>query len=131
MHKVLERQLKKVFGNLESVPKEIEALLKIIDETYTHYDEDRAFIERSIVLSSKELSDLNHKLQEESEALKQKTEETSRMNKLMIGRELKMIELKMEIAKLTGVLPRGVAAKAQGTESRSEPIIPVPPMSKT
>lgn len=55
MHKVLERQLKKAFGSLEAAPKGLEALLKLVDDAYVHYDEDRTLIERSLEISSREL----------------------------------------------------------------------------
>jgi len=100
MNKVLERQLKRVFGNIESVPQQIYPLLAIISETYDHNEEDRLMIERSMDLSSKELGELNKKLQSESGNLKTKLDELERMNKLMVDRELKMIELKKEIEAL-------------------------------
>ena len=96
MNKVLERQLKKVFGSLETVPQEVEAILKIISDTYDHAEEDRLMIERSLEISSKELGALNAQTKEESEKLKTSLAETERINKLMIDRELKMIELKKE-----------------------------------
>ena len=102
MNKVLERQLKKIFGSLEGVPKDLEALLMLVSETYDHAEEDRLLIERSLEISSKELGELNAKTREESEKLKTSFSELERMNKLMIDRELKMIELKKEIAALKG-----------------------------
>ena len=100
MNKVLERQLKKVFGSLEAVPKGLDALLVLVSETYDHSEEDRLMIERSMEISSKELGQLNTQVREESEALKTKLKELERMNNLMVDRELRMIELKKEIAAL-------------------------------
>src|SRR3989344_3108432 len=65
MHKVLERQLKKYLGENFTVPKEWEGFLAAVVEAYRHFDEDRALIERSMELSSKELTAINQQLQEE------------------------------------------------------------------
>ena len=45
-------------------------------------------------------SGLEQKVKERTKALEEKTTDLERMNKLMVGRELKMIELKKEIEKL-------------------------------
>lgn len=100
MNKVLERQLKKVFGSLDAVPKDIQKLLDLVSATYDHAEEDRVLIERSMELSSKELGELNKKANDESQRLKVNLEELERMNKLMIDRELNMIELKRRVAEL-------------------------------
>jgi hypothetical protein len=105
MNKVLERQLKKVFGDLAKIPKEIEPLIALVSDTYDHGEEDRVMIERSMEISSKELGELNKKLQSESANLTTKLDELERINKLMVDRELKMIELKKEneeLRKYTG-----------------------------
>ncbi len=78
MNKVLERQLKKVFGNIESVPKELYALIALVSTTYDHAEEDRVLIERSMEISSKELGELNERLKSESEVLKAKLDELAR-----------------------------------------------------
>ena len=96
MNKVLERQLKKIFGSIETAPKGIESLLQLVSDTYDHAEEDRSMIERSLEISSKELGELNKKTLDESEKIKASLAETERLNKLMVDRELKMIELKKE-----------------------------------
>jgi hypothetical protein len=100
VNKILERQLKKVYGSLENVPKAVEPLIKMVSDTYDHAEEDRQMIERSLEISSKELGEYNARTKEESEKLKKTVDELERMNKLMIDRELKMIELKKEIVAL-------------------------------
>jgi hypothetical protein len=100
MHKVLERQIKKAFGGLAHLPEGLEAFLKMISDTYEHTDEDRALVERALEISSRELAEFNKKIVEESEKIKLSNSELERMNRLMVDRELKMIELKKEIAHL-------------------------------
>ncbi|MES2006650.1 MAG: hypothetical protein V4436_00915 [Patescibacteria group bacterium] len=100
MNKVLERQLKKIFGSIEQVPQGLDAFLTLVSDTYDHAEEDRLMIERSLDISSKELGELNKKTREESDKIKESLGETERMNTLMIDRELKMIELKKRIAEL-------------------------------
>lgn len=65
-HKTLQRQISKFVG---------ENLLQAISQTYQHYDEDRALIERSLELSSKELEELNKKLQSEQTIIEEKVEQ--------------------------------------------------------
>ncbi len=98
MHKILERQIKKIFGSTDSIPKSLEAFLKLVDDAYKNADEDRLLIERSLEISSKELLEANSKMREEAGVLKGNIGELEKMNQLMIDRELKMIELKKEIA---------------------------------
>lgn len=102
MHSILKHQIKK-FLKLNSIDKldsEWKDLLQAISETYTHFDEDRAMIERSLEISSQELNETNEKLQEEVDTAKERSADLKKLNDLMIGRELKMIELKKELQKL-------------------------------
>ena len=100
MNKVLERQIKKIFGGIENLPQELYPFLKTVSDHYDHVEEDRLLIERSLELSSKELNELNKKLKEESIIMKTNLVELDRINKFMVNRELKMIELKNENAEL-------------------------------
>lgn len=59
LHSLLKRQLKKQYGDLDSVPEELSKLFETISETYRHYDEDRTLLERSLELSSEELYQAN------------------------------------------------------------------------
>lgn len=54
----------------------------------------------------KSYTDLEEKVKQRTEELNQKVEELERMNKLMIGRELKMTEMKNEIDTLKTKLPK-------------------------
>ena len=85
---------------MDSVPKGFEAFLRLVDETYNHNEEDRAMIERSMDISSKELSELNKKLQTESSALRAKLNELENINKLAMDKELKLVDLKKRVAGL-------------------------------
>ncbi|MBD2176422.1 HAMP domain-containing histidine kinase [Pseudanabaena sp. FACHB-1998] len=62
MHRLLQRQIKKHFGNLDSIPSEWQGFLDAIDEAYCQYDDDHKMIERSLELSSEELLQANHQL---------------------------------------------------------------------
>ncbi|MBI2315002.1 PAS domain-containing protein [Candidatus Daviesbacteria bacterium] len=59
-HKILERQISKFSGG---------ELFQAISTTYTHSDEDRALLERSLELSSKELEEVNKQLQSERDQI--------------------------------------------------------------
>jgi PAS domain S-box-containing protein len=62
MHKLLERQVRRHFGNLEQVPAAVRPLLEAIDATYKAADEDRRLVEHSLDLASQELLQRNAEL---------------------------------------------------------------------
>jgi PAS domain S-box-containing protein len=74
MHRVLERQIKRFLGEGIAIPPEWKALLEAVSETYTHSDEDRALLDRSLELSSREFSENSQRLRE----AKEQTEEIVR-----------------------------------------------------
>ena len=70
MNKLLERQVKKIFGDVQNVPSDLLLFLQTVSDTYDGFDQDRALAERSIELSSQELLDANLRIREESETQK-------------------------------------------------------------
>lgn len=108
MHHLLERQLKKIFGEHAPFSPEWEALLKVVGNTYNSYDTDRELLERSFDISSKEFMELHRKvlellaaLQVEKESveqkiiertreLKHKVEELHASNQLLIAKEAEL-----------------------------------------
>jgi signal transduction histidine kinase len=76
-HKLLQRQLKKQFGE-EALPENLEKFLAVISSSYDHFDQDRLMLERSIDISSNEMIELNKKLKKESEELKKTNGELDR-----------------------------------------------------
>jgi PAS domain S-box-containing protein len=69
-NKLLQRQIHKYFGNPGDIPEEFIQLLKVISNSYDHYEKDRKMIERSIELSSNEMIELNTSLAKEKDELK-------------------------------------------------------------
>jgi signal transduction histidine kinase/CheY-like chemotaxis protein/PAS domain-containing protein len=57
MHRLLRRQLKKYLAVDDAVPAELQLFVAAVDTAYADFDSDRAMLERSLELSSKELSD--------------------------------------------------------------------------
>jgi signal transduction histidine kinase/DNA-binding response OmpR family regulator len=57
MHRLLRRQLRKHLGVEDEVPAALKAFVAAVDVAYADFDSDRAMLERSLELSSKELSD--------------------------------------------------------------------------
>jgi|SRR3972149_7724152 len=102
MHPLLERQIKKLLGslNITGLPKPWQELLLAVSQAYQNFEEDRSLAQRSLDISSKELTESNQKLRQEMENAKKKAQTLEKMNNLMVGRELKMAGLKKEIAKL-------------------------------
>lgn len=66
MHRLILRQAKKYFGDIESIPEDLLPLLEAVSQSYTHYEGDRILIERAMELSSSELAESNKKLLDES-----------------------------------------------------------------
>ncbi len=77
MNRILERQLKRFIGEatLDSMPLPWQELLTAISDTYTHSDDDRSLILRSIDIASKEFVELNKKLKSENEIIEQKVQD--------------------------------------------------------
>lgn len=68
-HRLLQRQLKRFFGDGLTVPPEWAGLLGAVDEAYRQSDLDRAMLERSLELSSQELLHANSELRAVFEAI--------------------------------------------------------------
>jgi two-component system, NtrC family, sensor kinase len=77
-NKTLERQLKKFQINPERVAKKYLPLLKAVSDSYEHYDSDRVMLERSMDLSSRELTELNQKFRSQNEQLESQKEAIER-----------------------------------------------------
>jgi signal transduction histidine kinase len=86
MHRILERQIIRSLGAVptEDTPAGLLALLEAVSDTYTHADEDRQLLTRSLELSSKEFVDINKKLRSENEIIEQqvrdRTQELTKAN---------------------------------------------------
>lgn len=77
MHRLLRRQLKKHLGNDIDIPAELEKFLGAVDAAYCDHDSDRAMLERSLELSSRELSEANEQATRARERLIDAIEATS------------------------------------------------------
>jgi two-component system sensor histidine kinase/response regulator len=69
MHSLLKRQLKRHFGDPLSIPAEWRAFLKGVNEAYREADTDRALMEHSLELSSRELLAANSEMRAVFEAI--------------------------------------------------------------
>lgn len=67
MNRLLKRQIKRHLGGIENVPESFVAFIEAVDRSYTHYEEDRLLLERSMEISSGELENSNAQLREEAE----------------------------------------------------------------
>lgn len=66
MHRLLQRQLKKFGFTADGLPQNLESWTQFIahiNKTYYENDQDRYLLERSIDISSKEMRDINAKLE--------------------------------------------------------------------
>jgi hypothetical protein len=103
-HRILERQIKK-FLDPQPIPKSLQPLLQAISDTYAHADEDQKLLERSLSISSREMGETNARLLEEKKVLEDRTSQLEIANNVMIGREIKMVELKKMVTTLQAKLP--------------------------
>jgi light-regulated signal transduction histidine kinase (bacteriophytochrome) len=69
-NKLLQKQIAKKFGSAEELPDSMYDLLRAVSQSYDHYEKERLLTERSMDLSSNELMEANHKLNEQAEKLK-------------------------------------------------------------
>lgn len=88
MHRILERQLRHIFGSVNGRPHGLDDLLKVISDTYEHFDEDRALLDRSLELSSKEYFDNNKYIEEAKgnieKLVAKRTQELHRQNETLV-----------------------------------------------
>jgi two-component system cell cycle sensor histidine kinase/response regulator CckA len=75
MHKLLMRQLKRHFGDADSVPAALFDFVAAVDEAYQQADADRELLERSLDLTSEELLEANAELRLDREALEKRVAE--------------------------------------------------------
>jgi PAS domain S-box-containing protein len=66
LHRLIKRQARKYFGDVDNVPEDLLPFLTTISQSYEHYESDRILIERAMELSSNELAQSNKKLLDES-----------------------------------------------------------------
>ncbi len=69
MHKLLVRQLRRAFGSDTAFPPELAPILAMVDATYRQGDVDREMLERSLELSSNELSERSRRAEAKSMGL--------------------------------------------------------------
>jgi PAS domain S-box-containing protein len=70
VNNLLKRQLQEHFGQSAKLPDNMVELMDAISETYDDHEKDRKQIQRSIELTSKEMTELNTELSKEKEDLK-------------------------------------------------------------
>ena len=69
MHRLVLRQLRRHFGDQGSVPEEWKAFLQEVSDAYVSADEDRLLVERSLDLTSQELTQRLEERKQAEEAL--------------------------------------------------------------
>lgn len=117
MNSILLRQISKTVGSASELPPKVVALLSLVSQTYDNFDEDRILTQRSLEISSRELSEMNKQLKEElaqlktsgikislleeaKMALKTRADELEKLNQIMVDRESRIIELKNKVKEL-------------------------------
>lgn len=111
-------------GNLEIQTNikgkdEIGTLASIFDQMVVNIKSSRAELEKYSKTLEQQVTERTKQLEESKKTLEEKLVELERMNKLMVGRELKMTELKQEIEALH--------AKLNPSQAPSAPPPPVSP----
>ncbi|TAF67392.1 MAG: PAS domain S-box protein [Cytophagales bacterium] len=70
-HKVLERQIRKVFGKESEIPSEIFPLLDLISRTYIQYDDEKELLNNTMDVGMRELAESNNTLISQKIALEE------------------------------------------------------------
>lgn len=99
MNKLLKRQISKYLEGVDISSEQFKQFLNAISDTYDANDQDRILMEHSFDLSSAEIAKAN-------EELKKNLESLEAFQQVILSREIKMIELKKEINKLSKELGR-------------------------
>lgn len=74
LNRLLDRQIRRYLKNTPP-NAELTALFEAISAAYNHHDEDRQLIERSLEISSAELTEANRSLREASQVIQQKNQD--------------------------------------------------------
>ena len=103
--KIHNKKLKEVSEELEKTKTGLE---KKVAERTQELEKNKIELEIKVSERTKQLFDLNKNLEDEVQKrtteLKSKLLELKKFNKIAIGRELRMVELKEEIKRLKGVV---------------------------
>jgi PAS domain S-box-containing protein len=93
MHKLLRRQLAKVYGRDRGVPEALMPFLEVVDAAYRQADHDRILLERSLDLTSTDLLEANQELREYASDLELRVaERTAQLQTTNISLELEIEE---------------------------------------
>ena len=91
---------------IEQLAKEFNRMAERLGQSKAALEESKAVLEIKVAARTKELKELAESLEEQvkgrTKELQEKMKELERFNRLAVGRELKMIELKKEIERLKG-----------------------------
>ena len=82
--------------------EEIIRLSKLVVQKVKESREIRGRLEKALLENEKRRMELEERVKERTKELQQKVEELEKFQKLAVGREIKMIELKEEIKKIKG-----------------------------
>ena len=132
MHRLLARQLKKCPGLSVGMSKEWAEFVQAVDGVYEQADTDRQLLERSLELVSQELMQKNGDLKRDiaqrqqaeealravNQALEAKMKQLELLNRAMMGREDRILELKNEVRLLQAQL---AARQPQAPPATHEP----------
>ena len=134
MHRLLRRQLKKCLGIEGEIPDALKSFVAAVDAAYADFEDDRAMLERSLELSSKELSEANRDLVEKKTGLEARVNQISEMQHQLIeqekrvrdfaelasdwfwemGPDLRWTYLSERLTEVTGIDPTELIGKTRG-----------------
>ncbi len=103
-NRLLERQIRRKFGNKDEIPADMLDLIQSISQTYDQFEKDRLLTERSLDLSSEEMLEKAQELRDINEELKQFTYATAHDLKSplrTIASYIQLIEKRLELDKDT------------------------------
>lgn len=108
MNKLLQQQIEAVFGSQEVVPEKVGHLLRLVSETYDHYDSDLQRVSGALDLRPQDMMGLYLKLSKEVEHYKKVLREMSEDVALRKEAEERLEQRNQELMKINAELDRFV-----------------------
>jgi nitrate/nitrite-specific signal transduction histidine kinase len=104
--KRLSGESKENKNEIELLSKQFDIMAKSLERYHASLEESKRVLEIKVRARTRELEEmakyLEAAVEERTKELKKRVDELEKFHKLIVGRELKMIQLKKEIAKLKG-----------------------------
>ena len=123
MHRLLRRQLRRNFGDSNTVPEEWQGFIDAVDQAYEQFDQDRNLLERSLDLSGQELMETNAKLRNVLDDLTHELSERKRAEEELKRRAVELVAVNSELESMSYTLSHDLSAPLRALDSSSSSLM--------